>query len=207
MTTADNSETVEPVDALAAARKLAASWPLEAQVNTTTGLPVCVETARHVVEAFKRLGCQEARPLAAAFYAWNREATLALATEQEPPKGALRVEVGSDLARKEAKGSRGWRGHLIVDHPRFLLDLVLPGVLFSVKATGFDGAEPLCVEKEAEAVDVGGGAWMVMTHDPFTFRYEPQPRMASWRNTAAWRSGVDEELVEQIIERMGCGNG
>lgn len=184
--------------ALDAARRLAENWPPEATIAPETGLPLCIETTRHVVEAFHLAGVPEIRPLPCAFFAYNQQATAhVLGGEEEPAPGAQRVEVSPEaLARV---GRRGWAGHLIVEGDDFILDLVLPGVFRSTGARGFEAVTSLCAEKGNQVVDVDG-SWMAMTDNGLCFRYEPRRRMASWRNTDAWRGPVDRIVIEQLAD-------
>lgn len=186
--------------ALDAANLLADRWPPSAMISPETGLPVCIETTRHVVEAFREAGVPEARPLPCAFYGFNRAATAQILGGLGRVPGAQRIEISPEAA-KGAGRRRGWWGHLVVDHPEFLLDLVLPAVVVSTKAKGFEGLEPFCAEKGNQVVEVDG-AWMAMTASGLCLRYEPRPRMAAWRSTDAWRGPVDRLVVENLAEHI-----
>lgn len=186
-------------DALAAARALADWWPAEAMIAPETGLPICIETTRHVVAAFHRAGVKTVQPMPCALYCYNREATMQIAAGLPHVKGAMRVEVTPETAKRTAK--RGWAGHLAVESPQFVLDLVLPGVLASVGARGFDDVTGFCGEKGVDMVDVDG-SWIAMTTNGLTFRYQPRPRLSSWRNTDAWRGPVDRRVVDVMTERI-----
>lgn len=183
--------------ALDAARRLADNWPAAATVSPDTGLPLCIETTRHVVEAFHAAGVPEVAPLPCAFFAYNREATayVLAGSDGDPLEGSQRVEISPEAVKSQ--GGRGWAGHLVVEHPEFLLDLVLPGVFRSTAARGFESVTSFCAEKGNQIVEVDG-SWMAMTVDGLCFRFEPRRRMASWRNTDAWRGPVDESVVADL---------
>lgn len=185
-----------------AANLLADRWPATAMISPETKLPLCIETTRHVVEAFHRAGVPEAKPMPCALFAFNQPATLVVLGGLDDAPGACRIEVSPEAMKRMKRTSKtGWAGHLIVDHPDFILDLVLPGVIASTGATGFDNVTPFAAEKHNQIVDVDG-AWMAMTEDGMCFRYEPRPRMASWRQTAAWRGDVDEVVVDSLAEHI-----
>lgn len=187
----------EGLAVLKAAEGLAKSWPISAMVSPATGLPVCIETTKHVVAAFRRLGVRDVRPLPVAFYAWNLPASLQSIDGQEREGACLvKLEPGP-----KQRGAKGWPGHLVVDHPEFLLDLVLPATISSTGAVGFDDVEAFCGEKGNTLVDVGG-AWMAMSDSGVTLRFDPMPEVASWRNTEAWRSASEPGLVEFLAERL-----
>lgn len=182
---------------LDAAKLLADGWPANAMLAPETGLPVCIQTTRHVVLAFRKAGVPDVRPLPCALYLFNAPATAYVMTGTELP-GAVRVEV-----TPEAKGKtrRGWWGHLVVDHPDFLLDLVLPGVIASTGAKGFDDVTAFCGEKGNTLVDVDG-TWMALTDRGQCFRYQPRPELSSWRNTSAWRGGDDLEVIDNLAQHI-----
>lgn len=170
-------------------------------VSPETGLPLCIETTRHVVEAFHQAGVPEARALPVALYAFNRQASAHILAggTGEPEKGAQRVEVSPEAIGRSKK--HGWAGHLVVDHPEFILDLVLPGVFKSTGAKGFEHVRAFCGEKRNELIEVDG-TWMAMTADGLCFRFQPRPRLAAWRNTDAWRGPVDRVAVRQLAAEI-----
>lgn len=192
------------MSALDAARWLAELWP-PAHTVGPTGLPVCIETTRHVVDAFHAAGVADARALPCALHAFNRQASAFIlgGNSGDPEEGALHVEVSPEAVRD--RKARGWAGHLVVDHPEFILDLVLPGVFVSTGAHGFEHVGPFCGEKGNELIEVAG-SWMAMGTDGVCLRYVPRPRLASWKNTDAWRAAPDRNVVRvlsaQIAERL-----
>lgn len=188
-------------DVLKAAKSLAEWWPAEAMINRATGLPTCIETTRHAVEAFHRAGVLVAQPLPCALHCYNRQATIQIAGRLDHVEGAMRVEVSPEANRARTKRGRQFDGHLVVDHPEFILDLVLPGVLASVGAKGFDDVTGFCAKKGDELVDVDG-SWIAITENGLTFRYEPRPRLVAWKSSDAWRGDIDERLVGVMLERI-----
>lgn len=189
------------MNALAAARALARWWPAAATVAPETGLSVCIETTKTVVESFRRAGYKNVAPLACELHLYNAAATMAMLQGGEPTHSACRIEVSPEAAAR-LRASHGYAGHLVVEHPQFLLDLVLPGVVRAVGSpAGFESVGPGCFEKHAEIQWIAG-AWTGVSSEALAVRYVPRRRLKAWRNTDAWRGDVDDELCDIIADAL-----
>lgn len=186
------------VQPLAAARGIAQFWPRKATYSTKTGLPSCIETTRAVLDAFEVAGLTDARPLPVGVTLWNREATLAIAQGRDAGDDAERIMLDPRDKRHRKLPAGAWWGHLIVDHPAFVLDLTLPGLVRSARAKGFDGITSLCAVKHEEVHQLDDHAWVGVSALGIAVRYDPMPRLAAWRNTDAWRSPANPEIVELL---------
>lgn len=179
--------------ALAGARDLASRWPTRIAIAPETGLPVCIQTTRLVYEAFRLAEFLDVTPMPCELVAMNNAARLSI-DEGLDIKGACGIEVGPDAPDTESLG--GWKGHLILEHPTFLLDLTFAGVVTALKARGFGEVTAFCAEKNTEA-ELVNGVWTSVTDTGNVIMYRPRPELGGWQTSSAWLDFAD-------IDRMGA---
>lgn len=182
--------------ALAGARDLAERWPTRMAISPETGLPVCIQTTRLVYEAFRLADFLDVAPMACELVAMNNKARLSIEQGRDL-SGACGIEVGPDAPDTEDLG--GWKGHLILEHPTFLLDLTFAGVVEALHATGFGEVGAYCAEKNEET-ELVEGVWTSVTEGGNVIMYRPRPELGGWQTSTAW---VDfEDIDRQGAERL-----
>lgn len=192
--------------ALAAARRLAAWWPVEATIAPATGWPTCIQSTRLAVDAFALAGLGELRPLPCKLVTMNAAAVEALTYGRKVP-GSCRIEIGPDSAGAKADPEarrgrgRGWWGHLIAEHDEFLLDLVYEGVVVANQAPGFGILGAFCAEKGRE-VQWLDGTWHAVTSESVYISYTPRPELGGWQDSAAWDGVFEPGLLELVVELL-----
>lgn len=180
---------------LAAARDLAGRWPTRLAI-AETGLPVCIQTTRLVFEAFRMAGFYDVVPLPCELIALNPQGRRSVEQKQEL-KGSCRVEVGPDSPN--STGKTGWQGHLILEHPTFLLDLTFAGVITALGAPGFGVVTAYCAEKHTEAALVDD-VWTSVTDTGIVIMHRPRPDAGDWEQLPAWTdwTTADTQAAERI---------
>lgn len=182
--------------ALAGAKDLAQRWPNRMAIAPETGLPVCIQTTRLAYEAFRLAGFLDVAPMACELVALNNQARRSI-EERTELKGACQIEVGPDAPDTDSLG--GWKGHLILEHPRFLLDLTFAGVVAALKAPGFGVVNAFCAEKHEE-VELIGGVWTARTDTGNIIMYRPRPELGGWQTSTAWLdfTDIDEQGATKL---------
>lgn len=191
--------------ALAGARDLAERWPTRMAISPETGLPVCIQTTRLVYEAFRLADFLDVAPMACELVAMNNAARLSIEQGRDL-KGACGIEVGPNM--ENTTGKQGWRGHLILEHPTFLLDLTFAGVVTALKATGFGDVGAYCAEKnkETELVD---DVWTSVTEGGNVIMYRPRPELGGWQTSTAWLDfeDIDRQGAERLAQIIRKASG
>lgn len=136
-------------------------------------------------DVFRAAGFLDVKPMSCEMIALNNKARLAIELDR-PVAGATQVSIGGGDPDYEGR-TDGWRGHLVLEHPTFLLDLTFAAAIASTGAPGFgDDLEPLCAEKGTETMWVDDGFWSSSTDGGVLIAYRPTPDNDEWERLPGW---------------------
>lgn len=193
---------------LRAAQQLARTWPRELTIAPETGLPVCIQSTRLAYDAFRAAGVNGVEPLSCEVSVFNPPAVRCLLGDARNTDSARAriVRIGSTPPEID-DNSEGWNGHLILEHPAFLLDLVLGGGVMALvdKKDAFEDMGAFCAEKHAEATLEADGSWTAMTDRGVLIVYRPTPENDGWKQTEAWGSS-QPEIVDMVAGIISAWN-
>jgi hypothetical protein len=164
------------------------------------GGAMCIEATRAGIAALAQAGIA-ARPLPCGITVFNQTA-LDLYMRGVPrtrwPPAARSVTVSPELPNS----GPGWNGHLVIDHDEFVCDLSLgafsrPGRVHTRPTVWAKGTDLVPVDATA------GPAWIAYRPDrPVIVMIDPKPRLAAWRQTAAWRQDPPTSVIDELVDAL-----
>jgi len=184
------------------------SWPDGTAIDEATGQGACIESARLLVDALRRLGISDARALAVDVVYGNAASKAVRSTpiEDWPPEaytvGAVIGDPGiTPRSAREPGRRKGFVGHVVVVGEDWLIDMTAQqfhrpdhGIVIegAVCAGGLDGISSK--QRHELELDLPEGGWV---------RYVTRPEVKSYRTSNAWRNEVGlAEATDVLVERV-----